>query len=228
MSARCEIGGYFELEHFFGEVYHEDAIALNSGRACLEYLLELRRIKRLWLPDFLCDSLHSACMKHNVDVCFYSINENLRPVFDFEMATGDFLYLVDYYGQIEKCDIKTAADHCEGRLIVDEAQGFFRDGWPGADTIYSCRKFFGVADGAYLYTKDCVQLERRLQTDESHDRMGFVLGRFERSASEFYQESKTNNMRFDNEPVKLMSTLTENILRAVYYEEVARRRDKNF
>lgn len=58
--------------------------------------------------------------------------------------------------------------------------------------------------------------------------MGFLLGRFERPANEFYQEYVNNNERFFNEPLKRMSKLTENFLHAIDYEFVKNRRTENF
>ena len=50
-----EIGGYLELERFTGPMLHEKALALSSGRACLSYLIEQRKIRKIALPDFNCD-----------------------------------------------------------------------------------------------------------------------------------------------------------------------------
>ena len=64
--------------------------------------------------------------------------------------------------------------------------------------------------------------------DESRGRMGFLLGRFERPASEFYAEASANNDLFASEPARLMSPITENLLRAVDYGAVRTRRDANW
>lgn len=230
-GVRREIGGYLELERFPGRPYHraeDGAVALNSGRACLEYLIELRGIRTVWLPDWLCDCVPAVCAKRGAKVRTYKIGWDMRPAWDFEVAEGEYLYLVDYYGQLGAADVDEALARSGGRLVVDEAQGFFRRPWPGADTIYTCRKFFGVADGGYLYTRDGARLSRELPRAESHERMGFVLGRFERPAGEFFAEARANNERFAGEPVGLMSALTENILRAVDYEAARERRDANW
>ena len=58
--------------------------------------------------------------------------------------------------------------------------------------------------------------------------MRFVLGRYERTASEFYKESAKNNDLFANEPIKLMSKLTENLLRGIDYSAVENQRTENF
>lgn len=231
MSGIREIGGYFELERFAGQPYHraeQGAIALNSGRACLEYLIELRGIKTIWLPDWLCDSVPNACCKHGVRVKTYSVGPDMRPEHGFGIADGEYLYLVDYYGQLDDGDMRKALEASSGHLIVDEAQAFFRRPWGQADTLYTCRKFFGVADGGYLYTKDGARLSRELARDESHEHMDFVLGRFERPASEFFERAKDNNKRFAGEGVRAMSALTGNVLRAVDYEGVKEARNKNW
>ena len=49
------IGGYFSLElPHYGE-YHKDAIRLNTGRNCLEYILRVRNYKKVYIPYYTCD-----------------------------------------------------------------------------------------------------------------------------------------------------------------------------
>ena len=228
MSARREIGGYLELERFSGSMLHEGDVALNCGRACLEYLAELRGIRAVRLPDFLCSSVPNLCRRVGVEVRTYQVSEGFKPACDFEMAEGEWLYLVDYYGQLSKADVDAAVAISGGRLIVDESQGYYRDPWEGADTLYTCRKWFGVADGAFLHTHDGRRLDRELPRAESFDKMGFVLGRFERPAGEFFAESKDNHARFADEPMAGMSALTENLLHAVDYGAAKERRLANW
>ena len=64
--------------------------------------------------------------------------------------------------------------------------------------------------------------------DESYERMNFLLGRYERSASEFYSEYVSNNQFFVDEPIKRMSRLTENLLHGIDYEKAKQIRTKNF
>lgn len=228
MSGRREIGGYLELEHFSGPMLHEGDVALNCGRACLEYLAELRDIRTIWLPDFLCSSVPGLCRKIGVEARTYRVGEGFRPVYDFEVAEGEWLYLVDYYGQLAQGDVNVALEASGGRLVVDESQGYYRNPWEGADTLYTCRKWFGVADGAFLHTHNGARLRRGLLQSESHGRMGFVLGRFERPAGEFFADSKANNARFADEAMARMSTLTENLLHAVGYGAARERRLANW
>lgn len=219
-----EIGGYIELDTYRLPMLHENAIKLNCGRNALWYLVKAKRIHSIWMPKFMCDSCEGVLKKENVNVKYYSIGEDFKPINVFPEA-DEWLYVVNFYGQLSNaCLQKLKTSH--QKLIVDNAQAYFQMPIPETDTIYSCRKFFGVADGAILYTD--AALDEALPQDESYGRMNFLLGRFERTASEFYSEYVANNHFFANEPIKLMSKLTENLLHAIDYEKSMRRRNENF
>ena len=65
------------------------------------------------------------------------------------------------------------------QLIVDNTQAFcFSD--RGVDTFYSARKFFGVPDGAYLYTDKFLNVE--LEQDVSCQRCEHLLRRIDEGA----------------------------------------------
>lgn len=219
-----EIGGYIELDTYCLPMLHEGAIALNCGRNALAYVIKARGIKRIKIPYFLCDSVSNVCQREHVNVSYYHISMDFRPV-DVQLDEDEWLYLVNYYGQLSNDDIRVYVDEYK-KVIVDHAQSYFQSPVEGIDTIYTCRKWFGVADGAFLYTD--AKLSEELPTDESYDRMGFLLGRYERTASEFYKEYSENNKFFANEPIKCMSKLTRNLLHGIDYTTVEKRRNKNF
>lgn len=219
-----EIGGYIELDTCRHTMLHEDAILLNCGRNALAYLLEAKGIKKLYLPYFLCDSVANVCKKYGVEVVFYHIGENWLPK-DLVIDGDAWLYIVNFYGQITREDLARLVAAYRN-IIIDNAQAYFDAPLANVDTLYTCRKFFGVSDGAVLYTNS--KLERSLEIDESFNRIHYVLGRYERTASEFYEEAAQNNDIFDNEPIKEMSRLTKNLLRSIDYEYVKQVRTNNF
>ena len=75
-----EIGGFLELETNHGHEFHENCIALNSGRNCLRYLIREREIKRIWLPKLLCSAISDTCKEESVEILYYSIDWQLRPI----------------------------------------------------------------------------------------------------------------------------------------------------
>ena len=147
-----------------------------------------------------------------------SIGLDFKPIIK---EWDGWLYVVNFYGQLSNDYLTSLGD----RIIVDNAQAYFQEPISGVDTLYTCRKFFGVADGAILYTDKLIRVEEQ---DESFERMHFLLGRYERSASEFYAEYVENNHFFKNEPIKRMSKLTENLLHGIDYEMVKKKRTQNF
>lgn len=220
-----EYGGYIEFETFLGEMLYEDGIALNCGRNALEYLCEVKKIRKLYIPYFLCASIPNLCKKIGVKYEYYSISEEFKPLFDRTLGNDEWLYIVNYYGQLSMVVLEELKKKYI-RIIIDNTQNYFQMPVRNVDTFYSCRKYFGVADGAILYTDTLI--DRELPLDESFERMGFLLGRFERTANEFYLQYKANNKLFASEPLKRMSKLTRNILHGVDYERVKKVRTDNF
>lgn len=225
--SKGEIGGYFELERFSGKHYHDRAIKLNCGRACLEYLIKLRGIRKILLPDYLCDSVSNLCRRCGIEIKTYSINELFLPE-DLDNVGESWLYLVDYYGQLTDESIQFYAEQYSKRVILDESQNFFVGQRLGLDTLYTCRKWFGVSDGAYLYTAHSDRLNAHMPQAKSAQRMGYLLGRFESNASDFFVESKVNNKRFGSERLQTMSALTDNILCGIDYGHVKIARNENY
>jgi hypothetical protein len=110
-------------------------------------------------------------------------------------------------------------------VIVDHVQDFFRKPLPGVDTVYSCRKFFGVPDGGYAA---CEGVALKLEMDVSRERMTHILGRFEDCGSAYYRDFQANDEGFYDMPLRKMSGLTQNILRAVDYDAVRIVRNANY
>ena len=191
----------------------------------LAYLCEVKKIKKIYLPYFLCSSVPNLCEKLGVKYEYYHINKKFEPYFEQELSDNEWLYIVNFYGQLD-IDYLTTLKQKYNRIIVDNAQNYFQMPAEGVDTLYTCRKYFGVADGAFLYTD--MLLSRMIPRDNSFERMHFLLGRFERSANEFYSEYVANNKLFATEPVKRMSRLTNNLLHGIDYKMVAMKRQRNF
>lgn len=216
-----EIGGYIELDTFTGEMLHDDGIKLNCGRNALEYLIFSKGIKKLLFPKFMCDSCDEILKRNNVSVRYYSIGIDFKPL-SIDRDEDEFLYIVNYYGQLANDYLLSLGDN----VIVDNAQAYFNEPIDGIDTIYTCRKFFGVPDGAILYTDK--MLDTPLEQSESFQRMHHLLGRYERTASEYYRDFTDNEQQFFNDKLMTMSKLTNNLLHGIDYEFVSNRRRENF
>ena len=221
-----EIGGYPELEQLISNEYYTGLTALNSARYALAYLIRARGIKKLYLPYWLCESVENICVREGCKTEFYSVDSSFMPCLDSDLEPDSWLYTVNYYGQLDNSVLLDLKNKYKN-VIVDNVQAFYRAPAENTDTIYSCRKFFGVPDGAYLAT-DAV-LEEKLPADISMGRMEHLLGRFEGdSASDYYDVFKKNDKSLYDSDIKYMSRLTHNLLGAIDYESARIAREKNF
>lgn len=215
------IGGYFELELRKGEHYHKDALRLNTARNCFEYVLLVRKYTKVYIPYFTCEVMLEPLQRHQIQYEFYHINEQLEPIEDIVLQEEEAFLYTNYFGLKQSC-VERLAKVYGKQLIVDNAQAFFAPRLDGIDTFYSPRKFFGVADGGYLYIDKLLDIE--LQQDYSYDRMSHLLKRIDLSAEEGYADFLRNDDSLINQPIKRMSKLTEAILCSIDYEEAKVRR----
>ena len=221
-----EIGGYFGLEQLVSDPYYPELIAVNNARSALAYILRARKVRKIFLPYFLCGSVAHLCADEGCPAEYYRIDADFLPVFDRKLDEGEFLYIVNYYGQITPERTATLKARY-GSIILDNVQAFFQRPVCGVDTVYSCRKYFGVPDGGYVSTTAI--LPAPLPQDVSMGRMKHILGRFEgRSASDYYADFKANDRSFAGLGLRAMSALTKNLLGAIDYESVRRQRNENY
>lgn len=219
-----EIGGYLELDTYKLPMLHKDAIALNSARNCLALLIRKKKIKQIYLPRFLCKTISDVCLKEKVKIIYYSVGIDFLPL-ELRLPQDSWIYIVNYYGQLSN-SVLTQLKTKYNNIIVDNVQAFFQRPLEDTDTIYSCRKFLGVSDGAFLYSD--ITIDQSLDIDESYSRMIYLLGRYEKSASKFYSEYRNQEELFASLPIRRMSKLTNNLLHGIDYQFVQNRRTQNF
>lgn len=221
-----EIGGYFELEEFEkGYEYYPDFIRVNSARNAFLYYVKKSRFARVFLPYFLCSSVSELCKKENIKFVKYHINESMHPIIDGEIKDDDLLYIVNYYGQLDKNYIYELKNKYKN-IIMDNVQCFYTEPINGVPTFYSCRKYFGVPDGAYLYAN--INMFDSLADDDSSNRMEYLYGRKNETAQKFYPKFLENEKLIDNLPLMTMSKITESIMKKIDNKSVIQIRDKNF
>jgi hypothetical protein len=226
MVKKNAIGGYFELESNVSTNYlHSNLIALNTGRNALEYILKAKLIKKVYIPFFTCEVLLEPLVKLKIPFDFYKINEALEPIFNFSILNDQDAFLYTNYFGLKDSYIKNLSLACKN-LIIDNAQAFYSKSNNNIPTFYSPRKYFGVADGAYL---ECAEkLKESFENDFSHDRMSHLLIRKEISAEAGYSHFVANDKMLENQPIRNMSSLTKSILSMVNYEKIAKIRVQNF
>ena len=219
------IGGYFSLELPQYEEYHKDAIRLNTGRNCLEYILQARGYKKVYIPYYTCDVVLEPFKKLGVPYEYYHVNIHLEIRDEIALKAGEALLYTNYYGLKQRYTEQLVQQY-GNRLIVDNTQAFYAKPIDGIDTFYTCRKFFGVPDGAYLYTDKLLDVE--LEQDQSYERMLSLTKRIDLSPEAGYQDFRDVSKALVGQPIKRMSKLTQRMMLGIDYEAVAQRRRANY
>lgn len=141
------------------------------------------------------------------------------------MKTDEALLYVNYYG-LKQHYVESLAEKVGEHLIVDNTQAFYAQPIVGIDTFYTCRKFFGVSDGAYLYTDKKLDVE--LERDLSFDRFMSLTKRIDLSAEAGYNDSLVLRKTLVGQPIKRMSKLTQCIMQSIDYEASTKKRRENY
>jgi len=220
-----EVGGYFGFEDLAYKEYYPDLLALNTARNAFYYTIKAYKIKKIFIPYYLCNCIEDTLLKNNMPFEKYHLEKDFEPIITKKLGKNEWILLVNYYGQLSPQRVE-ALKNKYINVVLDNTHAFFQSPIKGIPTLYSCRKFFGVADGAYLATEK--NLNEEFETDVSKDRMKHVIGRFEVNASEYYSEYQKIEVALDMEPIKLMSKITKNILGAINYNKVIEKRNSNF
>jgi len=225
------IGGYFSLEINEGQELHGQALRLNAGRYALEYILKARKYRKVFIPYYICESILQPIKRLGLEYEFYHINEKLEPAIELQPKADEAVLYVNYFGLKNRY----AGTFCYAypNTILDQTQAFYSE--PGnkyedksiqCDSFYSCRKYFGVPDGAYLYT-NCL-LDEDLPQDVSYERMAFLTKRIDLSAQAGYADFHANDKSLSEVGMKRMSKLTEAMMAGIDYSAKANKRIHNF
>lgn len=220
------IGGYFGLELPHLSEYHPEAIPINSGRHSLEYILRLRKYRKVIIPYYTCEVVLEPIKKLGLEYEYYSLDENLEPEFDFDEVEGNECFLYTNYFGLKNEYIRSMPRM--NNIIVDNSQAFFSKPLPCFDTFYSPRKFFGVPDGGYLYTYDKSILPAYMPQSVSHQHCAHLLKRIDTSPEDGYLDATKNDIRISSLEMQGMSNLSKNILRGINYDQVSLKRRNNY
>lgn len=222
------IGGFFELELASTDSsYHPDAVALTSGRACLNLLLSITQASKIYLPYYICDTVLEPLKHHSIPYEFYNIDKDLKPTKILSLKKGEYILYVNYFGLMNNI-IDTLHEQYGQQLILDNTQDFFAKKYHDCWSFNSARKFFGVPDGAYLYIpshfdkKKCLDFVKQRNTEIQHAHL------IERLLNKPAHDLFIANEAQISLDIMSMSALSEKLLAAINYEDIIKRRKNNF
>lgn len=225
-----EMGSFIELQLPTGCEYYAgktDVARLNTGRAAIWHAFRLTGCRALWLPYYQCDTVRDFLRRKGVPLRFYHIGSDFTPL-DIAQEPDEAVLLVNYFGVMSHERMSWLAGRCH-HAIIDNSQAFFCAPLAGGQNVYSCRKFVGVPDGAYVLGPHAERYTDEYEQCFSSGTAGFLLQRIEYGCEgKAYESRMANEYRIDTEDCLRMSKLTHALLDGVDYEQVKLRRRANF
>lgn len=225
-----EIGGYFELKINKAVSFKNDKrVLLNSARSCLELVLREKKIKKVYLPAFICDAMLKPITKLNIAYEFYDIGLDFKPVFNKELVKDDLIVIVNYFGIFFYNDVSGIFG--KGHILIDNAQNFFGKSIKQKNvyTVYSPRKFFGVIDGGILENFVTNRSDfNKCDEGELIEILKPHLLRYEYGNNlDRYNLFSVKELKYYNE-IYSISNLTKSLLSLMDFERVKEKRINNF
>jgi len=226
MDLKKTYGSFFCLDcgkkqtDFFSKKY----IFLNTGRNALEYILRIKKPKKIFLPALSCDALYTPLERLNLEFEFYNVNSEYEPIFDYKkIGENDYFLYINYYG-LKNNFAKKLAQKVRN-LILDNTQAFFGIIPENVPTFNSLRKFFGVPDGALLFNID-EQID--LEKDQSAERFFYLIKRLEQNSEDVYPLYRKVEEELNNVELKIVSQSTKKVFESIALVEHKNIRTKNF
>ncbi len=219
------IGGYFGTEPLLsspdGEL-HPGVPTVNIGRSGLRRIMQVRDIRRLWIPDYNCRSVVTYLNLWEIPYETYAVDDDLEPALP-KLSQGDALVYVNYFG------LKTAAcrrlETSNIPLILDLTQAFYYRPLPGTFAFSSARKFFGLPDGGYVFGLSPEEAD--LPAWEIPDEY-FAPLRLRASGDVSGGYAKFKEIKYYRLPTAAASAFSRNAMQRIDYAGVAARRRENF
>lgn len=202
----------------------ETTIALNSEYTAFWCALKHLNAKRVHIPYYASSAWERVAKELDIECKYYHINEHFLPT-DISADADDAVLLINYHGLCTEY-IKTAPYK---NKIVDNSMVFFEKPFMDENicTIYSARKFFSVADGAYLVSNALDLPSYCLETDVSYKRIKTMFHALESGAGEAYKEQQAIEQELMPSR-KAMSVLTKKLLSSIDYQKEKNARLRNF
>ena len=225
-----EIGSFIELQLAKGKEYFKgdvDIARLNTGRAAIFHAFRITNCKSIWIPFYQCDTVRNFLLKKKIAIKYYHIDEFFNPI-DIRQGKNEAVLLVNYFGIMSQKRMRELASQYKN-VIIDNSQAFFCKPIISCLNVYSCRKFIGVPDGAYVIGKNAHLYLDEYQQGYSSDTSLFLLQRIEYGCEgKSYQSRLLNEHRIDDEDILTMSKLTRTILDGTDYDFIKKNRKNNF
>lgn len=225
-----EIGGFFELELNKKINNFDEYILLNSASNSIKCIIRAFKIKKIHVPYYTCPIVFDTIQQESCEIEKYHIDDKFLPNKVF--SENDYILYTNYFGVCSK-NVELLSKKYSN-LIIDNAQAFFSPIFNVLAQFNSARKFFGVADGSFLYIKSekyrnkVLKLLENTKNDTTYERALYLLKRLDTMASNTYDDFVKSDKLLQQKGVCKISKLSKSILETIDFKHVKQKRIDNF
>ena len=226
-----EYGGFLPIELILSsnskDCYYNkyNLLLFNTVKAAIPLIKDDLKSEDIFIPYYLCPNVIAEIKKNFKNTQFYNINNNLLPVLD--NLDGKIIYLVNYFGIMDKLLRKYVSVHKNTVFIIDNAHSFYFKPIirQNVYNLYSCKKFFGVPDGGYLIASK--KIENPYKESYSNSISNYLIKSFEEGTNSCYSEKKEID-EFINKNYSGISIFSKKLLSLIDYKKIKIIRKRNF
>ena len=217
--------------------WKDKMLCLNTGRAAIyaavldyQHFKKVKQIRKVYVPLYLCSSVIEFLQKQNIPVAEYNLTEKMTPDFssDWMLAPDEMLVWPNYFGCLPAVVINRMAARYGKQLIIDDTQAYYSPPRWDCYNVYACRKFIGVAEGAYLLHGDLSIHQADIPQPVIHLDAWNAPVRASLTGSNSAYDDYLGNGKYWAEDFCAMTPLTQSMLHAVDQNAIQQRRRKNF
>lgn len=127
----------------------------HNARSAIRWVVEQQKPSNVWLPAYLCPSIHDALYAVSSDIQFYDVDHELHITPDLlngEFRKGDAVLTINYFGRPTSSGMRARLANDDDILWIEDCAqtlGFGSDHY-GDVRVYSPRKVLGVPDGGLM------------------------------------------------------------------------------
>lgn len=187
MMVCSEWGGCLPLETHIKPLSIFDGfsvLSVNTGRAAVYAAVLNLRAKEVWVPYYLCPTVSEFLIANGVVVHEYHIDADYCPVVE-TLSENAALLWTNWFGCMKEEVRQKVVDGFAPNLIIDNCHAFFEKPKHGVQNVYSCRKFLGVPQGAFLVADEVRDLFSSWEVDEATD-YGYLRGALRNGSNSVY------------------------------------------
>lgn len=225
-----EYGGFLPLELNLGgnrSYYSEysNVLSFNTIKAAIPLIRDALERRDILVPYYLCPNVINELEKNFNEISFFYLNNRLLPQID--NPEGKLVYLVNYFGIMDKTIINFVETNNKTVFLIDNAHSFYNKPIIRGNVynLYSCKKFFGVPDGGYLISEK--KINQVYEKTKSSHISQYLIKSIEEGTNSCYQEKKEID-KFINSNYSGISVFSEKLLEAIDYEKIKTIRKNNF